>query len=115
MKKHSRGQFGKPKAIAIQQAARQSIGKVSPSKSLELRQTLKKVAYVQQDLDEVEAQIKEMVDSLHSPILDIPGIGYTMGAMILAEVGDFNRFANADKLLAFSGMSHSKYESGEFK
>lgn len=115
LKKHSRGQFGKPKAIAIQQAARQSIGRVSPSKSLELRQTLKKVAYVQQDLDEVEAQIKDMVDSLHSPILDIPGIGYTTGAMILAEVGDFNRFANADKLLAFSGMSPSKYESGEFK
>ena len=29
-----------------------------------------------------------------------------MGAMILAEVGDFSRFDFPDKLLAYTGMSH---------
>lgn len=115
LKKHSRGQFGKAKAVAIQQAARQSIGCVSLSRSLELRQTLKRASCLQQDIAEVDRQIKKVVEALDSPILDIPGIGYTTGAMILAEVGDFNRFASADKLLAFAGMSPSKYESGEFK
>jgi hypothetical protein len=30
----------------------------------------------------------------------IPGIGSRMGAMILAEVGDFSNFDSADKILA---------------
>ena len=42
---------------------------------------------------------------------DIPGIGYRMGAMILAEVGDFSRFDSPDK----PGMSPSTYQSGQFK
>ncbi len=36
-----------------------------------------------------------------------------MGAMILAEVGDFSRFDSPDKLLAYAGMSPSTYQSGQ--
>ena len=49
------------------------------------------------------------------PITTIPGIGYRMGAMILAEVGDFSRFDSPDKLLAYAGMSPSTYQSGQLK
>jgi transposase len=31
-----------------------------------------------------------------------------MGAMILAEVGDFSNFASADKLLAYAGVALQK-------
>ena len=55
------------------------------------------------------------MDELHSPITTIPGIGYRMGAMILAEVGDFSRFDSPDKLLAYAGMSPSIYQSGQLK
>ena len=37
-----------------------------------------------------------------------------MGAMILAEIGDFSRFDSADKLLAYAGLSPSTYQSGKF-
>lgn len=37
-----------------------------------------------------------------------------MGAMIIAEVGDFSNFDNADKILAYAGMSPSTYQSGQF-
>ena len=33
--------------------------------------------------------------------------------MILAEIGDFNRFDNADQILAYAGMSPSTYQSGQ--
>jgi transposase len=33
--------------------------------------------------------------------------------MILSEVGDFSRFDNPDKLLAFAGCSPSTYQSGK--
>lgn len=53
------------------------------------------------------------MDELHSPITTIPGIGYRMGAMILAEAGDFSRFDSPDKLLAYAGLSPSTYQSGQ--
>ena len=36
-----------------------------------------------------------------------------MGAMIIAEVGDFSRFDSPDKLLAYAGLSPSTYQSGQ--
>ena len=55
------------------------------------------------------------MEQLHSPITSIPGLGYRMAAMILAEVGDFSRFDSPDKLLAYAGMSPSTYQSGQLK
>ena len=48
-------------------------------------------------------------------ITTIPGLGFRMAAMILAEVGDFTRFDSPDKLLAYAGMSPSTYQSGQLK
>jgi transposase len=45
--------------------------------------------------------------------MTIPGISYRMGAMILAEVGNFECFDNADKILAYAGLSPSTYQSGQ--
>lgn len=53
------------------------------------------------------------MDELQSPILTIPGISYHMGAMILAEIGDFSRFDSPDKILAYAGLSPSTYQSGQ--
>ena len=53
------------------------------------------------------------MDEVHSPITTIPGIGTRMGAMILAEVGDFHNFDSADKILAYAGLSPSTYQSGK--
>ena len=53
------------------------------------------------------------MDEINSLILSIPGISYNMGAMIIAEIGDFNRFDSADKILAYAGMSPSSYQAGQ--
>ena len=53
------------------------------------------------------------MDEIQSPITTIPGIGVRMGAMILAEIGDFSRFDSPDKILAYAGMSPSTYQSGQ--
>ena len=36
-----------------------------------------------------------------------------MGAMIIAEIGDFSQFDSPDKILAYAGMSPSTYQSGQ--
>ena len=53
------------------------------------------------------------MDTLDSPITTIPGIKNRMGAMILAEIGDFSRFDNPDQILAYAGLSTSTYQSGQ--
>ena len=58
-------------------------------------------------------QSQIMDEEIKSPILSIPGISYRMGAMIIAEIGDFSRFDSADKILAYAGMSPSTYQSGQ--
>ena len=65
------------------------------------------------DIDEIETEIKAIMDTINSPLLTIPGISYRMGAMILAEIGNFRRFDSPDKILAYAGMSPSTYQSGQ--
>ena len=110
----SKGRYDKNTAIAFRETARNSIGSVMTAKSLELKHTIKLIQELTIAIDEVEAEIKRIMDEeIHSPILTIPGISYRMGAMIIAEIGDFNRFDSADKLLAYAGMSPSTYQSGQ--
>ena len=111
----SRGRYGRDMAAEIRDAARCSVGSRMPAKSLELQHTIRLIRELDAEIEEIEAAIQAIMDELHSPITTIPGIGYRMGAMILAEIGDFSRFASPDKLLAYAGMSPSTYQSGQLK
>ena len=111
----SRGRYGRDMAVDIRDAARGSIGSVMPAKSLELRHTIQLIRELDAEIEEIEAAIQAIMEQMHSPITTIPGIGYRMGAMILAEAGDFSRFDSPDKLLAYAGLSPSTYQSGQLK
>ena len=109
----SKGHYGKETAIAFRETARTSIGSNMPAKSLELKHTIKLIQELTSEIDEIENEIKIIMDKINSPILSIPGINYHMGAMIIAEIGDFNRFDSPDKILAYAGYSPSTYQSGQ--
>lgn len=109
----SRGRYGREKAIEVRDAARLSIGSEIPAKSLELKHTIRLIRELDSEIEEIEAEIESIMNEIHSPITTVPGIGIYMGAMILAEIGDFSRFDSADKIMAYSGMSPSTYQSGQ--
>ena len=111
----SRGRYGKDDAIRIRDAARLSIGSVMPAKSMELKHTIRLINELTSEVNEIEAEIKSIMDNISSPILSIPGINYRMGAMIIAEIGDFDRFDSPEKILAYAGLSPSTYQSGQLK
>ena len=111
----SRGRYGKDDAIRIRNAARLSIGSVMPAKSMELKHTIRLINELTSEVNEIEAEIKSILDNISSPILSIPGINYRMGAMIIAEIGDFGRFDSPEKILAYAGLSPSTYQSGQLK
>ena len=109
----SRGRYDGEKAIEIHEAAKNSIGSITPAKSLELQHTIHLICELDTEINEIEAAIKTIMDEMAPPILTIPGISYRMGAMIMAEIGDFSRFDSPDKLLAYAGLSPSTYQSGK--
>ena len=109
----SKGHYDRDTAIMIRDAAISSIGAVMPAKSLELKHTIHLINVLTEEIDEIEERINAIMDELDSPITSIPGIKNRMGAMILAEVGDFSRFDSADQILAYAGLSPSTYQSGQ--
>lgn len=109
----SKGRYKRFAAEAIREAARHSIGISMPAKSLELQHTIRLIRELDSEIAEIEREIKRLMDEIDSPLLGIPGMGLRMAAMILAEIGDISRFDSPDKLLAFSGVSPSTYQSGK--
>ena len=113
LNKASKGHFDKNFCIKLKSLAKNSIGSILPAVSLELKHTATNILYLNQEIYDIDSQIKQLVDELKSPILSIPGISYSMGSLILGEIGDFSRFDNPDKLLAYAGLSPSTYQSGQ--
>lgn len=64
-------------------------------------------------LMKLKQKSKKIMDYIDSPILSIPGISYSIGSMIVSEIGDFSRFDSPDKILAYAGCSHTTYQSGQ--
>ena len=112
--KSSRNKYSREKAIAIRDAARNSIGSERTSFQLELMQNITIITAFQKELKTVEAEIKKSMNEINSVILTIPGISYTLGSVILAEIGDINSFDNPAKLLAFAGLEPGISQSGNF-
>ena len=111
----SNGRYKKDKAIILKECAGNSIGSSNRSLAFELQQTIRLIQSVQKEINELDKLIKIIVTELNSPIISIPGISYTLAAIILAEIGDIERFSSPGKLLAFSGMDPSTYQSGKYK
>ncbi|MBR0260778.1 MAG: IS110 family transposase [Selenomonadaceae bacterium] len=100
------------RAKEIRNLARKSVGVYISAKAMELRRTIKLIQILDSDIVEIEEQIKTIIQD--SPIITIPGITFRMAAMIQAEIGDFNRGSSPDKILAFSGLSPTTYQSGKY-
>jgi len=62
----------------------------------------------------LDKQIKTIVEELNTPILTLPGIGSTLAAIILAEIGNIEHFCSPAKLIAFAGMDPSNFQSGNY-
>lgn len=114
LQKYSYGKYSKEKAVEIRDLSKKSIGTNSSSISLELRQVIQTILFLQSQIDDIDKELKKLVIELDSPIISIPGISYVTAAFILAEIGDINNFDSPSKLQAFAGLDPSTYQSGKF-
>lgn len=114
LSKASKGHFSLDKAHKLKELAKSSIGVNNSSLSIQIKHSLKQIELLDEQLKEIDLKIKEIMDELNSVILTIPGISYTLGSIILSEIGNIDKFASPTKLLAFEGLDPSVKQSGNF-
>lgn len=114
LRRTSRGKYSNSKAYEIIELAKKSVGTVSRALSFELQQTIRLVEIYEQEIKIIETEIKTMLDATKSPIATISGVGSTLGSIIISEIGNINRFSSPAKLLAFSGLEPTIYQSGQY-
>ena len=117
LKKASRGRLGAEKAVEIQDAAKNSFGivMVSSSFSLIIRQYIEQIRSLESSVDIFDTEIARLLSGFDTQLTTITGIGPTLAAVILSEIGgDIRRFSSSAKLAAYAGVDPTVKQSGDF-
>ncbi len=76
---------------------------------------LKQLDFVQHQIEEIEQQIRELVQG--TPEMDrsrsLPGIGFILSAVISLEIGDMRRFLSAERYASYAGTTPRVHASGD--
>ena len=110
----SKGRFKKDTAISLKSLAQSSIGSSNFALEFEIQDIIEQLRFFHDKIKQVELKIHELLLILDSKITTIPGIGPTLSAIIISEIGDINRFPSPKKLVAYAGLVPSQYQSGNF-
>lgn len=113
IRKASRGRCGLAKAEALKNAAKYSIATHSLAMEMKLQMLLERIQLYSKQIGSLETEIKRIMVEIDSPIITIPGISWTLGSIILAEIGNIDRFSTPAKLLSFAGLEPSVNDSGK--
>lgn len=117
LEKASRGRLGAEKAVEIQDAAKNSFGIVmaSGSFSLIIRQYIEQIHSLESSVDIFDTEIARLLSGFDTQLTTITGIGPTLAAVILSEIGgDIRRFSSSAKLAAYAGVDPTVKQSGDF-
>ena len=112
----SKGRLGYSKAEQLQNLAKESFGIKFATEALvmEIKSILSTIEHLQNQVSKLDEKIAVLLRSLGTTIETIPGIGPVLGAIIVSEIGDINRFSHASKLVAYAGIDPTVKQSGEF-
>jgi len=116
LKKASRGRFKEAKAEELQSLANNTFGVhfAKDAFAFQIRQLIEQLVFLENQITELEKEIALLLEQMGSFITTISGIGDTLGAIIISEIGDIHRFDAPGKLVAFAGLDVKVNQSGEF-
>ena len=117
LNKASHGRFGEEKAKELRSAASSSfgVGFAKNAFAFQIKQLVEQLMFLETQIEELDEQISQLLHQINQVITTIPGIGDTLGAIIVSEIGDINRFDAPNKLVAFAGLDVKVTQSGEFE
>ena len=99
------------KADELRKAIRNGL---DPVQVLLIKTNLDAIDYLSEKIKLLDAEIAIKVKPFEEDlniILSVPGIGFISAATILAEMGDYRDFQNADKLAMYFGIVPAVYQS----
>ena len=82
--------------------------------SLLIRQMLEQIDLLERQVSDIGRIIAAQFAEFGIELATVPGIGTTLDATILSEIGDINRFEKPKPFVAFAGMDSSVRQSGNF-
>lgn len=63
-------------------------------------------------IKDTEGQLRQVMSQLEYKLISMEGIDVVTASQLVAEIGDINRFSNADKLARFAGIAPIRFSSG---
>ena len=89
--------------------------KVSDIDRIAIDKYLDQLALLKKQINDLEKEMARMCvkDERIELLMSMPGIGFVIALTIIAEVVDMKRFGDAEKLVAYAGLSPSHRSSGD--
>ena len=113
----SRKKVGQSTAKKLINSAKNSFGITFSKESFtfQLKLLIEQIKFIEGQIKDCETKIEELMKKINSPITTIPGIGTILGAVIISEFGDINRFDKPSQLVAYAGIDATVSQSGEYE
>lgn len=118
LRKTSRGRIKKEKALIILNSIENSLGSWQRD-----NYSFCQLKMLLANLDLIQSQVKEMKEKIEKAseifgeieiLSKIKGLSRYLASIIFSEIGDFNRFAKENQVIAFAGLDPSVYQSGNY-
>jgi len=87
---------------------------ISDSIELTLSMSLENIRFMESQLSKLNKEIARQLCAFRQTLDTIPGIGPTLAACIVSEIGDISRFKDESSLAKFAGIVWTRYQSGSF-
>ena len=112
LRKMSKGAFSLVKFNELRTIARDSIGVSFEETEIIIVQLVKELRGLIERDDELDQQLKQLIDDTVPNLLTVPGIGYRLAGILVGEIGDASQFPTPDKLVKYAGLDVRIYQSG---
>ncbi|WBW99700.1 IS110 family transposase [Oceanirhabdus sp. W0125-5] len=76
-----------------------------------VKSIVKQIRFNKEQMKEIEEELRIIVGKMGFKLHTMPGIDIVTETQLIAEIGDINRFSNADKLARFAGIAPIKFSS----
>ena len=116
--KRNRYQFSADKASAIYALAKSSVvlvQKTSVTKTL-VQEAANQLTAISRSVETYRNEMNNLASQLpeYSVVMEMYGVGDSLGPQLMAEIGDVRRFERKQSLVAFAGIDPAPNESGDY-
>ncbi|WP_026478313.1 IS110 family RNA-guided transposase [Alkaliphilus transvaalensis] len=77
-----------------------------------IQSLVRDIQFKKEEISKVEKEISNLMKRLDFKLETMPGINTVTASALVAEIGDINRFSNANKLARFAGIAPVNFSSG---